>query len=182
MEEVESKQLHTPGMIDDEILSMLGKTRLKVALAHVVLLARLDSPFLTGDEVSIDDYSTALEILDVDDYEDFGIDLVYELNTAFRVYDIILPPMEKDAIHNRTQIAYWSPEWVAQVVSMACCACPSLTLDDVLWHLPMTMTLHLMASTIRRNGGETRRPEDMADALKALRAKEEARRKTQAGE
>lgn len=160
--------------MDAEIRSMLMCGGLRLTLGQLEQLFLIRSPYV-GEGVSAltaDDVSAARSILGEKDSElsdvEFSERLVSELDTAFRAYEIIVPDAEAHG-GRVSDIRVFSPEWLADTISQACAAMPSLTYGQVLWEMPLTLVLHLAVSTARRNGVITERRLGVEDALKQLR-------------
>ena len=67
-----------------------------------------------------------------------------------------------------SDIPPFSPEWMADIISLAAQSLPSLTLRQALWETPLAMLVHLGLSTARRNGGITRRDLGAEEAIRQL--------------
>ena len=165
------KKLHSEGMVKAELRDMLGAGSLNVTLGMVESLWLLDSPYIVGGKVEEEDLFKAMELVPHGGMEPLAFHeaLIGSLETAFRAYEIIVPDKDAKNDDKGSEIDTFSPEWLADTVSSACNAMPSLTYRQILWEVPVAMVFHLAISTARRNGCTTRRPDDMKEALRLLR-------------
>jgi len=166
-------------MISDELKGMLGAGGLTLTLGMVESLWMLESPYIKGGKVEEQDLARALELIPHGEMTpiEFHEALIKELETAFRAYEIIVPDRDEKKNDGKTsEIDTFSPEWLADTISSACSAMPSLTYRQVLWEVPVVMVFHLAVSTARRNGCITRRPDDLKEAVRLLRERNAKRR------
>lgn len=178
MDTITVQKLHTDEMIKAEVRDMLGAGKILLTLGMVEGLWLVDSPYVKGGKVEPEDVERAMDVCCVDkdiDPVEFHKSLTEAIETACRPYEIIVPDKKKpenpDAVDvgNSSEVPTFSPEWVADTISMACQAMPSLTVRQILWETPFVMVTHLSVSTARRNGAITQRPNDMKDAIEKLR-------------
>lgn len=130
-------------------------------LRQLMLLALGASPYVMGGVPEESDTEFARHVLVMPSASPAEIDAV--VCTALRPLDCIVPsgkPREGEC----SELPDWSPEWLAEVVSMAAGALPSLTWDQAL-DMPAVTIAHLILASIRRKGGTTRRPDDEAGAI-----------------
>lgn len=170
MTEIVVNSLHTDEMVKAEMRSMLGAARIRLTLGALESLWLLDSPYIIGGEVTPEALAMAMEIVKHDDIEplEFHKLLVEELEAAFRAYEIIQPDDKPDT-GKHSSIEKFGPEWLADTISQASRAMPSLTYHQVLYEVPLAMVLHLVVANARYNGAITERPNDITDALRQLR-------------
>lgn len=155
--------------ISKEVKACLGITEPVLTLGGIMLLMDVHSPYIYGGKVSEDDMEIARRLLDSDvEPVLFHEGLLEALDVAFNIFDII-EDSDKGGAGRRSRIEFGSPEWMADTISMATSACPSLTLDDILWHVPYAMIVHLQLATGRRNGTITSRDDGVKDALAQLK-------------
>lgn len=159
---------HTPEMIRAEVDSMLGLSNLRVCLGHVMMLAESKSPYVYGGKVTPQDIGMAMDILNAKetDEAEFHRMLLAELDTSFRATELFEADNNPDEESRKSDVRAFSPEWLCDVLRAACQAVPSITLEQGLWHIPMTMIMHLGASQARAHGMITKRPVDYKEALK----------------
>lgn len=170
--QIEVPSRHTPEMIEHELDSMMGKSRLKLCLGHVMELALSQSPYVYGGEVDEEDVVVAYTILGRDDldYTLFHHLLVEELEAAFRALEIIVDDDAKPKDESKKSIIkIFSPEWMCDIIRAACHAVPSTTIEDVMWGMPLVLVLHLGVSEARAQGSITRRPVDYKEALRRFK-------------
>jgi len=172
MDEIVVNKLHTDEMVKAEVMDMLGAGKILLTLGMVEGLWLVDSPYVKGGVVKPEDVDRAMEVCCVDKGKDpleFHKSLVEAIDTACRPYEIIVPdPMQKDD-GKQSEVPMFSPEWVADTISMACQAMPSLTLNQILWETPFVFVTHLAVSTARKHGSQTRRPDDIKSAIAQLK-------------
>lgn len=164
------EKLHSDDMIKSEVQTMLGAGKINLTLGVVESLWLLDSPYIKGGKVEPSDLMKAMELIPSElEPIDFHNALNEAIDSAFRIFEIIVPDDENsNAKHSEIEI--FSPEWIADIVSQACNALPSLTYHQVLWEIPLMMVFHLVISNARKNGVITRRPDNMQEALQMLKA------------
>ena len=178
-EKIEVPSKHTPEMVRHEMDSMLGCAPLRLCVGHVVLLAEAKSPYIYGGRITELDLGLARKIVKAPRMDDakFHAALQGELDAAFRPVELFdagdQPKKDGDELH---RIPPFSPEWLADLVRAACQAVPSLTLDDVLWRVPMAMVMHLYVAEARANGAKTMRPPDYAEAMRRFYAAQKENR------
>ena len=167
--EVPSK--HTAEMIEREVRGMLGMSRVRVCLGHVMRLALAGSPYLYGGEVTEDALYEAMDIVGVSGMDpiEFHGELIAELDAAFRPNELYFGKHD-DPQGEKSDIRAFSPEWCVDVIRSACMSCPSITLHEAYWETPFVTMMHLGVSTGRYNGATTRRPLDYKAAFEAMRA------------
>lgn len=165
------EKTHTDSMVKAEVLAMLNEGAINLTLGMVARLWLIDSPYIKGGKVESEDVIKAAEIIPHGELDllAFHNALIDALNTAWRAYEIIVPDDENKPT-KVSEFDTFSPEWIADVIAGACHAMPSLTYNQILWEVPLTMILHLGVSTARSNGTLTRRPDDTVEALRQLRA------------
>lgn len=172
MSEIVVNKLHTTEMIKAEVMDMLGAGKLLLTLGMVEGLWLVDSPYVKGGVVKPEDVDRAMEVCCVDKEKnalEFHVELTEAIETACRPYEIIVPdPTQKDD-GKQSEVPMFSPEWVADTISMACQAMPSLTLNQILWETPFVFVTHLAVSTARKHGSQTRRPDDVKEAIRQLK-------------
>lgn len=173
------EKLHTDEMVKAEMRDMLGAGSLKVTLGTIESLWLVDSPYLKGGDVKEEDLANAMSLIEHGDMEplDFHKTLMDTLDTAWRAFEIIVPNKDSKDDGKHSEIEIFSPEWLADTISQACHALPSLTYREILWELPVAMTFHLAVSTARRNGEITRRPDDVQEAVRLLKEHNKKKRK-----
>ena len=171
-QEIIVEKLHSDSMINHELELMLGLGEIKLTLGGLMSLAIVHSPYLYGgsmDEESLAKAYTLIEHGDMDIMK-FHTELQNELDSAFRVFEIIVPDDDPTAKKGKTsEIGDWSPEWFSDIISQACQSMPSLTYHQILNDMPLVAVFHLAVSTARRNGARTERPNDVRDAIKQLK-------------
>ena len=178
--EIYAEDKHTDDMVKAEVLAMLGADDFRLTLGAIETLWLIDSPYTSLEpcEVKPEDVIKAYKAINHGKLEpmEFHAALVSALETAWRAYEIVAPdPTARTG--RRSEIRLFAPEWLADTMSQACAAMPSLTYNQVLWEMPLTLVLHLAVSTARRNGAITERPKGVEDALRQFR---EMRRKKDA--
>lgn len=179
---IEVRKLHSEEMIGDELKDMLGVGRLTLTLGMVESLWLVESPYIKGGKVEEQDLAKALELIPHGEMEplEFHEALVQALETAFRAYEIIVPDDKDDKNQGKvSEIDTFYPEWLADTISSACSAMPSLTYHQIMWEVPVVLVFHLAVSTARRNGCITRRPDDLKEAVRLLRERNAKRRETE---
>ena len=171
--EIEVQGLHTNEMLKAEVRSMLGAGELNLTLGMLESLWVIGSPYVSLEATTVEpeDVERAYELIPHGEMSaiEFHEALTKALDTAWRAFEIIVPdPLEKQT-GRTSEIEIFSPEWFADTISQACHAMPSLTYRQILWEIPLALTLHLAVSTARRNGMITERPKGIEDALKEFR-------------
>jgi len=172
MTEIVVNKLHTDAMLESELRAMLGTGEIKLTLGGLIGLVLVKSPYVFGGKVDEDSLSQAYTLIDHGqlDVMQFHKALQDELDTAFRVFELLVPDDDPTAKKGKTsEMETFSPEWFADIMSQACQAMPSLSYDQILGQVPLTTIFHLNLSTARRNGAITRRPDDVKEALKILK-------------
>lgn len=166
--EVPSK--HTSEMIEREVRGLLGLSKVRVCLGHVMELAMDHSPYIFGGQVSEDALFGAMRRLGVSGMDplEFHGELVAELDAAFRPNELYFGKQDEPKAE-RSDIRAFSPEWCVDVIRSACMACPSITLHDAYWEIPLVSLMHLGVSFGRYNGATTRRPLDYKAAFEMMR-------------
>ena len=162
--------VHTPEMIDDELLICIGDHKPMVTLAGFMRLCSRKSPFVFGGVVS--DQEVAKATYDVDNWcglqgKEFENALRVELDAISRAFEIIVP--EKQA-GPASQIPPYGPEWMTNLMAAASDAIPSLTVPVMLYKMSMVMLVHLVAASHRKNGGKTKRPTNAEAAFRLLQS------------
>ena len=153
-------------MINAETLAML---RLAPAptLRQLMMLAVGGSPYLTGWEPDEKDAELAGQVLEMPGATSAEIEAM--VATALRPLECIVPSGKSR--EGGSELPDWSPEWLAEVVSMAAQALPSLGWEQTL-DLPAVLVMHLILAAVRRRGGTTRRPVDEDGAIEWLKQQE----------
>lgn len=172
------EKLHTDSMITHELECMLGTSEIKLTLGDLMSLVIVHSPYIYGGKMGEEDLVKAFSLVDHGslDIMAFHNELQKELDTAFRIFEILVPdddPLQKKG-GKKSEILDWSPEWFADIISQACNSMPSLTYNQILYEIPLVTVFHLVMSTARRNGAITERPNDIGSAIaqfKELRKK-----------
>ena len=167
-EKIKVDSLHSEAMIKQEMRDCLGDGKIFLTLGSLERLWLVDSPFVIGGDLTAEAMQQAWEI--VPHISDMALDEFCEglstaIETAFRAFELLQPEKEEKP---DTQDVF-SPEWMADVMGLACQSMPSITYDEILHVMPLAMTLHLAVATARRNGAETQRPIDYKAAIKAMR-------------
>lgn len=177
----ETRYLHGEEQIASELKAMIGASDLKITLGTIAGLKLLESPYLSGGEISLAQILEAYGIIEHGgmSVEDFHIALQGALDDAFRVFETIVPEKKPEKDHKESKIGLFSPEWFADMIASACGAMPSLTYKQVLYEIPLAMTTHLVVAYARKNGAITERPVDIKDALAQLRKHNEDKRNEQ---
>ena len=161
---------HTPEMQAAEFRTMLRTRagRLAPSLGTLCKLWFNRSPLIHGGRMGSDDIIYARKLLDVEDGEHVSAsELAEAVREPFRALEIIqheqtkLQPM-------RSKVSPWTPEWLSDIAAMVASVLPSATMADILWTFPATLTFHLVAAAVRKNGGTTRRPESHDSIMDAL--------------
>lgn len=167
-EQIETNEDRTK--ISTEVKACLGISEPVITLGGIMLLIDAHSPYLYGGTVSEEDIELAQRLLDSQDVEPilFHTALQDALSVCFNIWDIIEDD-DKGQQARKSKIDFGSPEWMADTISMATQACPSLTLEDILWHVPFALIIHLQLATARRNGTITSRDDGVLEALKELK-------------
>ena len=170
MEGFKVKSLHTEAMQKAELEAMLGDGRITLTLGLLERLYLAKSPYVLGGAVEDGDLQVAMGIIPHKrmDAVRFHLQLIDALATAFRAFEIIVPEPEKED-GRKSIVETFSPEWLADIINLACSAMPSLTYRQVLWEMPLAMTLHLSVAKGRENGMVTERPADIKSALEAMK-------------
>lgn len=174
-EKITVKKLHTEAMVKQEMKEMLGAVEFKLTLGMVEGLWLIDSPYILGGDVTKDALERAMTVCNAKEDTDplvFHKTLLTAIETAIRPYELIVPDPPKEEDGKKSEITIFSPEWLADTVSVACQAMPSLTVREILWEIPMTLVTHLAVSTARRNGAITRRPDDVKEALRIFKERQ----------
>lgn len=169
-DKIKVEGLHSEAQIMAEVQSCIKDAPLFICLGHVMRLASVKSPYIYGGTIEPYDTEVAAYIMmyDCKDLQQFHEDFSKELETAFRPYGIVEGKAEETAEHSEIEV--FSPEWMADLIGLASQSL-SMTYDDALWKIPMTMMAHLALATARRHGLITKRPMDVKAALKALKEK-----------
>lgn len=165
------EKTHTDEMLKGEIKSMLKQSDVLLTLGSIMRLFLLDSPYLKGGSIDESDLVKAYDVVKHKDempYKEFHFALLQEIESAWRVYEIVVPDEEKKA-KIVSEIALFSPEWAADLIAGASRALPSMTYDDILFNVPFITLVHLSISSGRYNGVITRRPDDTKEALRQLK-------------
>lgn len=171
-----SVPLHSPGMIREELESMLGITP-GITAGQFMSLYLLGSPVLTPDAPLTSEESSAV----------FGIlpdfasieDVRRSLATAWRGVEII----QAQPSRGRSSYDGIGPEWLVDIYARAASVMPTLTWEDYLWGTPLCLVTHLVACAHRTAGSATARPEDTtaAEAWLTARAKQRKESNEQEG-
>lgn len=93
---------HTGEMIAAEVDAMLGAGRMKLCLGHLMQLARMHSPYIYGGQVTELDLAKAMSLWPYFDGQEpdpikFHKDLVYEMDAAFRPFELFDNAKKDDA-------------------------------------------------------------------------------------
>lgn len=173
-EKITVQKTHTDEMIRDELLAMIGVGRVHLTIGSLAALASLDSPYIRGGSVSEDQLDKAYSVVSHGELDRmaFHEELQRELDTAFRVFETILPDPKRSS-EKGSEIATFSPEWFADMISQACQSMPSLTYRQLMDEIPLAMVFHLAVSSFRRNGATTGRPNDVGEALRQFKTMRE---------
>lgn len=163
-----AKKLHTPSMVHAEALAVL---RLAPAptLRQMMLLAMGGSPYLIGGDPDEEHTALARQVLDMPDASPARI--AEMVATALRPLECIVPSGGSGREGGGSELPDWSPEWLAEVISIAAHALPSLGWNEAL-DMPAALMAHLVLAGHRRRGGVTRRPDDEAAAMAWLMEQE----------
>lgn len=158
-----------------ELEQMIHGGDVSLTLGTLMQLVLVRSPYVLGGELSRADLDCAYRLIPHGrlNKRQFHDQLVKDLATAWRAYDIISPNQDNRPSGRESQVDLFSPEWLADTIAMACQAMPSLTYEQILWEIPLAMTLHLAVSTARRQGTITERPADIGAALEKLKQMKE---------
>lgn len=151
-----SVPLHSREMILEEMQTLLG-ARSGITAGQAASLWCLNSPLITGGELSRDDLNTAFAILPGFPDE---LSIRQAISCALRGMEII----PSGHVPGRKSYEGICPEWLVDIFRMACSAYPSLTWEDYLWSLPLCTVCHMVASAHRAHGTVTARPEDESRA------------------
>lgn len=169
-------------MIQAEVDACLGHSRLNLTLGRVMELAKAKSPFLFGGDVTGEALVAAVQIFPEYKGDDLYADLKNAIQTAWRGWEIVMPSDNIEKPTEKSDVALFSPEWMATVVTCACHAMPSLTYLQVLWEVPLAFLVHLAAAEYRYNGGITRRDHGEREAIRIfLEMKRKRKEKEQNG-
>lgn len=161
---IEIPSLHTPEMIREEMEAMLDESpeRPRLTMGALLRLWLTGSPFIHGGDISEDDLCVAQGILG-------GgwpaSEIVLELSCALRALEIIPRTQGDGASASNAGIC---PEWACDIYAAACQVSPSMSWEAFLHRLPLALLFHLVAASVRQNGGRTARPADWTAALKGL--------------
>lgn len=172
MTEIVVNKLHSDAMLESELRAMLGTGEIKLTLGGLMGLVLVKSPYVFGGKVDENSLLQAYTLIAHGDLDavQFHNALQDELDTAFRVFELLVPDDDPTAKKGKTsEMETFSPEWFADIMSHACQAMPSLSYDQILGQIPLTMIFHLNLSTARRNGAITRRPDNIKEALNILK-------------
>lgn len=182
MSEFQVPSKHTPEMMRAEADAMLGFAKLRLCLGHLMLLAEAKSPYVYGGRATELDTELARRILKAKmGLEQLHIALIEAMDTAFRPMELFDADEKPDKGGKKSDVRPFTPEWCADVIRAACHAVPSLTLQAVLWEVPLVMVMHLGVAEARAYGATTRRPPDYKAALRMHKERmENARRETKA--
>lgn len=183
-EKITVNKLHTDEMVKQEMKEMLGASDFYVTLGMVEGLWVIDSPYITGGDVTEDDLKRAMTVCCAEGVSDpvaWHKSLVNAIETAIRPYETIVPEAkpETGVPKVESEVPIFSPEWLADTLNCATDAMPSLTLHELLWEVPMTLVSHLAVSTARRNGATTRRPDDVSEAIKIFKERKKANKENE---
>ena len=171
---------HTDEMMARETEGMLGLSKVRLCLGHLMMLAHRRSPYVYGGKVEPEELSYAMELLGCGEMDplEFHGEFLAELDAAFRPLELFEEDRKDDKEAKRSVIDAFSPEWLADAIRCACEAMPSITMEQALWTVPLVMIMHLGVSTARKNGAVTQRPVDFKEAMRIMR---ERRRMKKAG-
>lgn len=175
---IEVPSRHTDEMISREMEGMLGLSKVRLCLGHLMMLAHRRSPYVYGGQVGPEELAYAMELLGSGGMDPVGFhaELLSELDAAFRPLELFEEDRKDDKDAKRSVIDAFSPEWLADVVRCACEAMPSITMEQALWTVPVVMMMHLGVSTARKNGAVTQRPVDMKEAMRIMRERRKQKR------
>lgn len=174
-EKITVEKTHTDEMVRDELKAMLGASKIHLTLGALASLAVLKSPYIYGGSVTENVLETAFGLVKHEEMSplEFHEALQSEIDTAFRVFETIVPDHKESANDKTSEIETFSPEWFSDTIAQACQSMPSLTHKQVLWEMPLVFVFHLAISTARRNGAITRRPNDVKAAIREFKAMRE---------
>ena len=161
--------LHTEEQLSCELDQMLSLASPVVCLGHIMALRHVNSPYITGGDVTEDHVLEAADILDMPKYavEDAHRRISKALATCWRIFEIIPTPPDQGTQDYKPL----SPEWLADIIAGVCHIMPSATYEEILWKLPFAAVAHLIAASYRAIGKHTSRPFDIKAALAALEQK-----------
>ena len=166
--------VHTPEMIDHELMLCISDMKPMVTLANFLDLCQARSPFVFGGEITDEDRQFAFCVVN-NPFNlkggKFDAALRMELAAISRAFEIIVP--EKQA-GPASQIPPYGPEWMTNLMAAAADAIPSLTVPVMLRKMSMVMLVHLVAASHRKNGGRTKRPTNAEAAFKLLQSLDQA--------
>lgn len=167
MTEVIVKDVHTQDMINDELMYCIGDNDSMLTLARFMRLCYKQSPYIYGGVVSDKDRVTAKITTNQMTLADslFDEKITDELAAVNRAFEIVIT--EKDT-GQKSIIPPYGPEWLADFMTAVADAMPSLTPDVMLRKTPMVLLIHLAAASHRKNGGVTKRPENVEEAYQKL--------------
>lgn len=177
-------KLHTAEMLDDELKTMLGASELKLTLGGLMSLVIINSPYVYGGKVDENSLAQAYGLIEHGDMDvvKFHEELQKSMDTAFRVFEILVPDDDPTAKKGKTsEIENFSPEWFSDIIAQACQSMPSLTYNQILYEIPLVSVYHLAMSTVRRNGGITARPNDMKSAIEQFKELQKRKKKEKEG-
>ena len=151
--------MHSPEMQDAELREMLGGSLAGGAITAGVLMALWleRSPYLVGGVPTPDADAALLRLTRRSSIPE----ALAALDTALRPLGIIRQPSGRTL--PRCYDGY-GPEWLADLVSAAARALPSLTWADAMWRTPLCLLGHLAGAAVRAVGGRTERPLDTTAA------------------
>ena len=148
------------------------------SVADLCLLWLKGSPLLHGGTVTTEAIIQGMEKLHLkptgpngEITQEDADALMEAIRQPFRALEIIQPPRQrgKRPLQNRPKIPAWSAEWLADVIASVTAVLPSATAEQILWEFPATLVFHLVAANVRKNGGDTRRPDSHASIVEALK-------------
>jgi len=164
--EVENE--HTEEMIEDEVKSCLGASKLKLTLGGVMSLALLHSPYVFGGEATDNDVKVAMSVIPSDLQPlEFHAELQKEIKSAWRIWEIVVPEPLKSG-GRKSEINLFSPEWMTDIITGACRGL-NVSYKEVLWEIPLAMLFHLSLSSSRQYGLITERPKGIKEALRLFK-------------
>ena len=167
MTEVIIEDVHTKDMIESELMYCIGDKGSMLTLARFMHLCRKKSPYIHGGVVSDKDRVVAKIITNQMTLADSSFDAMItdELAAVSRAFEIV--ETEKNT-GQKSIIPPYGPEWLADFMTAVADAMPSLTPDAMLHKTPMVLLIHLAAASHRKNGGVTKRPENVEEAYRKL--------------
>lgn len=170
-EKITVEKTHTDEMIADELKAMLGAGKVRITLGGLASLVVMKSPYVYGGKVTEKELEAAYRLIGHGNLGpmEFHEALQEELETAFRVFETIVPDDKPGNQSKTSEIGLYSPEWFADIISQTCQSMPSLTYRQLMDEIPLAMVFHLSVSACRRNGALTRRPDDVKEALKKFK-------------